>query len=126
MRIALDLSVDHGTLFEIVVKPFDDPRVRKGLTLGVDRWGGSKYLQNIAIVKTAAGIGNLIPACNGATGGSFGKSSATAACRHNPQAKHEKTSNALAVMVILAIGCLLLFFFLIFHGLLVRRLLAAE
>ena len=38
------------------VKPFDDPRVRKGLTLGVDRWGGSKYLQNIAIVKTVGGI----------------------------------------------------------------------
>ncbi len=38
------------------VKPFDDPRVRKALTLSVDRWGGSKYLSEIAIVKTVGGV----------------------------------------------------------------------
>ena len=37
-------------------KPFDDVRVRQALTLDIDRWGGSKYLSKIAIVKTVGGI----------------------------------------------------------------------
>ena len=37
-------------------KPFGDPRVRKALTLAIDRWGGSKYLSRIAIVKTVGGV----------------------------------------------------------------------
>ena len=38
------------------IKPFDDTRVRQALTLGIDRWSGSKYLSKIAIVKTVGGV----------------------------------------------------------------------
>jgi peptide/nickel transport system substrate-binding protein len=37
-------------------KPWDDRRVRKALTLALDRWEASKRLSRIAIVKEVAGI----------------------------------------------------------------------
>jgi peptide/nickel transport system substrate-binding protein len=37
-------------------KPFDDPRVRKALTLPLDRWQGAKDLSKIAIVKAVGGV----------------------------------------------------------------------
>ena len=37
-------------------KFFGKPKVRRALSLAVDRWGGSKYLSKIAIVKTVGGI----------------------------------------------------------------------
>lgn len=36
--------------------PMSDARVRRALTLALDRWGGSQYLSEIAIVKTVGGI----------------------------------------------------------------------
>jgi len=50
------MGASYNQNVKTVGKKFHDVRVRQALSLAMDRWGGSKYLSKIALVRTVGGV----------------------------------------------------------------------
>jgi len=58
-KVAVQESSWIGTITLVInteKKPFDDPRVRRALTLAIDRWGGAQYLSQFTFMRWVGGL----------------------------------------------------------------------